>query len=140
MIGRDQHPVLLAAVALELHVVAHRAGPGGRPLGDLGQGVGSVFAEAQAPGLGGQRVNESGSLFVQRDQRAPDRRQLVRLVVREQCLDDPRRAVGSERQPPALIRAGYVEHTLVVAAAHALTRECARERLADKRRARQVLQ
>ena len=69
VIGRDQHPVLLAPVALELHVVAHRAGPGRRPLGDLGQGVGSVFAEAQAPGLGGQRVHESGSLLVQRDQR-----------------------------------------------------------------------
>ena len=80
VIGRDQHPVLLAPVALELHVVAHRAGPGGRPLGDLGQRVGGVFAEAQTPGLGGQRVNESGSLLVQRDQRASDRRQLVRVA------------------------------------------------------------
>ncbi len=74
VIGRDQHPVLLTAVALELHVVAHRAGPGRWALGDLGQGVGSVFAEAQAPGLSGQRVHEPGSLLVQRDQRAPNRR------------------------------------------------------------------
>ncbi len=140
VLGRDQHPVLLAPVALELHVVAHRAGPGRRPLGDLGQGVGGVFAEPQAAGLGRQRVHESGSLLVQRDQRAPDARQLVRLVVFEQGLDDRGRAVGGKRQPPALVRAGYVEYALVVAATPTLTLERARQRLADKRRARQVLQ
>ena len=105
VLGGDQHPVLLAAVAAQLHVVSVIAPGAGSPgrLGDLCQRVGRVFAEAQAARAGGQRVHEPRRLLVERDQGTADRGQLVRVRVLEQRRHDLGGAVGGERQPPALV-------------------------------------
>ncbi len=129
-LGGEQDPVLAAAVAAELDVVAKGKAPGGRfriraagtfvgpasPLGaKLGQRPARGLAEAHGAHVLGELLDELGSVIVERHQRASDRRQLARLGMLEQALHGLDRAIGGEAQPPVLVGAREVDHALVAA-------------------------
>jgi hypothetical protein len=138
VLGGDQDPLLAAAVSAELDVVAEcplvpRRRSASR---ELDEGMGRVIGQAQGRRSGEHRSHELRGALVERNQRAADRRQAVRLRVLEQRGDDIRSVVGGKAQPPRLVGPRDVDHALVVAPLRAAALQRPGKRIRDVHAAR----
>ena len=150
VLGRDQDPVLAAAVAAKLHVVSaagalmdawragRRADIRARALAvGFQRAVGGV-AQAHAIRPCEQRLYRRHRAIVERHERTPDRWQAVGVGVLEQDAHGPRGGVGGEGQPPVLVGSGKVDEALPEVAPRALAFDRAGELTADVRLGRQT--
>ncbi len=140
----DQNPVLAAAVAAELDVVAGVRGAvrgaagvrargatvAGSPTRLLGVGeqrAAREVAEAHARALLVESVEQLGGVVVDRHERAADLGHLARVRVFEQRGHGLGRGVGGEAEPPVAVGARDVEQQLAALAFGAAARDGAVE-------------
>ncbi len=141
LLGRDENPMLAAAVATKLDVVALITIADCRPLAVCGAPrqlrVGAVREESATGGIGepqarGSRAQLSDELrgpIVDRKERAADRGQAAGLRVLEQLSYGFGRSIGGEAEPPVLVGPREIEQALICATSRPPAPDRAGERL-----------